>query len=184
MLDRKFTTSEFLVMSTMGFRKLVFAGTCSTAGLGSSFCVCCARCCLWPHISPEMHLLGGSSVALTQRGRLSAVCYFLKWVLSLTLCLMACTSQLNRGPLWIDINYHFLFSPFILLSLWEGGGVGEGVAACIALVFLTRILLLNFSYNLSMSVRIDVDSMYTVQASAKNFSLVSKNIAHLKETSW
>lgn len=35
MLDRKFTTSEFLVMSAMGFRKLVFAGTCSTAGPGS-----------------------------------------------------------------------------------------------------------------------------------------------------
>lgn len=57
------------------------------------------------------------------------------------------------------------------------------MAACIALAFLTRILLLNFSYNLSLSVRIDVDSMYTVQASAKNFSLVSENIARLKETS-
>lgn len=57
------------------------------------------------------------------------------------------------------------------------------MAACIALAFLTSILLLNFSYNLSISVRIDVDSMYSVQASAKNFSLMSTNIAHLKETS-
>lgn len=90
---------------------------------------------------------------------------------------------------WIDNNHHLLFfSSHLSLCCLEGEnswGIGEGVAAYVALTFYQESCwFLNFSCNLSMSLVIDVDSMYKEQTTAMNFFLISKNMAHLNEICW